>query len=40
MQAMQRFDWYFLGGWTLLVCYSLGIWMLAAFGFLLLSKTL
>jgi len=37
---VRRYDWFVLGGWTLIVCYSLGIWMLAAFSFWLLSRTL
>jgi hypothetical protein len=37
---MRRVDWVFLGGWALLICYLLGIWMLAGFSFLLLSHTL
>jgi hypothetical protein len=37
---MRRFDWVFLGGWALLICYLLGIWTLAGFSFLLLSHTL
>jgi hypothetical protein len=37
---MRRFDWYFLGGWALVLCYLLVIWALAAFSFSLLSDKL
>jgi hypothetical protein len=37
---MRRVDWLFLGGWTLIAFYVLGFWILAAFSFHLLSRTL
>jgi hypothetical protein len=37
--GVPRFDWFVFGGWALIVCYLLGIWALAAFSFLLLSRT-
>jgi hypothetical protein len=29
---LRRYDWLFLGGWALVICYLLGIWMLAVIG--------
>ena len=40
MPGVPRLDWFLVGGWVLVVCYVLGIWTLAAFSFLLLSRTL
>jgi hypothetical protein len=37
---MRRFDWFVVGGYAAALCWVLGIWAVAAFSFLLLSRTL